>query len=85
MLIAWASFCFVLSLRVYPGVTPVTHVAVLPKEALSISSLNRAACVFLRMAPLFLLFLSKNRNTATDSIRKQDLAVASIDNMLRLM
>ena len=38
--------------------------------------------MFLRMAPPFLLFLSKNRNTATNNICKQDLKVAS---MLRLM
>ena len=38
--------------------------------------------MFLRMAPPFLLFLSKNRNTATNNITKQDLEVAS---MLRLM
>jgi len=79
VLIAWTSFCLVLSLRAYPRVTLVPHVAVLPKEASSISSLNRAACAFLRIAPSFLLFLSKNRNTATDNIRKQDLAVALIE------
>ena len=33
--------------------------------------------MFLRMAPPFLLFLSKNRNTATNIISKQDLEVAS--------
>ena len=38
--------------------------------------------MFLRMAPPFLLFLSKNRNTATNNVSKQDLEVAS---MLRLM
>ena len=38
--------------------------------------------LFLRMAPPFLLFLSKNRNTATNNICKQDLEVAS---MLGLM
>ena len=36
----------------------------------------------LRMAPPFLLFRSKNRNTATNNISKQDLEVAS---MLGLM
>ena len=34
--------------------------------------------MFLRMAPPFLLSLSKNRNTATNNISKQDLEVASM-------
>ena len=34
--------------------------------------------IFLRMTPPFLLFLSKNRNTATNNISKQDLEVASM-------
>ena len=38
--------------------------------------------MFLRMAPPFLLFRSKNRNTATNNTSKQDLEVAS---MLGLM
>ena len=38
--------------------------------------------MFFRMAPPFLLFLSKNRSTATNNISKQDLEVAS---MLGLM
>ena len=38
--------------------------------------------MFLRMGPPFLLFRSKNRNTATNNISKQDLEVAS---MLGLM
>ena len=77
--IAWTLFYLVLSPRAYPRVTPVPHVAVLRTEASRISSLNLAACAFLRMAPSFLLFLSKNRDTAMDGITKQDLAVASID------
>ena len=61
---------------------PVGDRTVLIKKTKNESQTGSINSMFLRMAPQFLLFLSKNRNTATNNISKQDLEVAS---MLGLM
>ena len=61
---------------------PVWDRTVLIKKTKNESQTGSINSMFLRMAPQFLLFLSKNRNTATNNSSKQDLEVAS---MLGLM
>ena len=40
--------------------------------------------MFFRMAPPFLLFLSKNRSTATNNISKQDLELSSFNDWINV-